>query len=253
MPNIRKNWNDQEKLNMIEFIKENKLHLKENLYLNIIEDQMKHRKRSLFFQEMGEVVNRTAPKCKSKFQKIEKYIYEVVLEVPPEHFFYFKFLRNKKRALKRKNSSYSKQLKDASEIRLKIIQEVLHSEIDLINKLVIAYPYLTKYFESTISPNSGEIPNHRSLESTTKEHSESVLVKRGFEEVENKDLNHGSIREPSLNSSILNYLKSNTCEEVKSTFYSVLEKDLQIVKLYNNNMSVSCLLEQLSKRFPFQF
>lgn len=250
MPNIRKNWNDQEKLRMVEFIKENKLHLKENLYLNILEDHMKHRKRSLFFQEMGEVVNRSAPKCKSKFQKIEKYIYEVVLGVPLEHFNYFMFLRNKKRALKRKISSYSEKLKNSSKIRLNIIEEISHSEIDLVNKLIISYPYLAKLFNSNISQKPTETLNQRSLKSVDKKQSELILIKRDLEEFENKDINQILLKESLIN---LNTLTSNNCKKIKNTFYSVLEKDLQVLKSYNSNISVSCLLEQLSNRFPSQF
>lgn len=88
-----KKWNQSEMELFNNFIKEHKEMLVTILYKNINKGLHIFRKTNGFFQKMSERINRSAPKCKSKFQKYEKKIYCEVLLVPELHYNFFNFLR----------------------------------------------------------------------------------------------------------------------------------------------------------------
>ena len=81
---------------MKEFVIKKRESLIRNLYANILEGGLKHRRDFNFFKEMNKVLRKSVEKCKSKFQKIEKKIYEEFLDIPEKHYSLYVYLRDKK-------------------------------------------------------------------------------------------------------------------------------------------------------------
>lgn len=88
-----KKWETTEMEIFNNFIKEHEEMLVSILYKNINKGMHLFRKTNGFFQKMSEKTNRSAAKCKSKFQKHEQKIYCQVLLVPRLHYNLFDYLR----------------------------------------------------------------------------------------------------------------------------------------------------------------
>ena len=86
-------WDEKEMEQFNNFIKEHEHMLVSILYKNINKGMHIFRKTNGFFQKMSEKTNRSAAKCKSKFQKHEKKIYCDLLSVPKNHYQLFNYLR----------------------------------------------------------------------------------------------------------------------------------------------------------------
>lgn len=109
MANQRRTWTVSDLNNLRDFVLFKESELKRNFYLNILENNLKHRKSFHFFNEMSKFVGRTIPECKSKFQKYEKTIYEDYLSIPSSYFQVFIFLRNKRKIMNKKSKKISNE------------------------------------------------------------------------------------------------------------------------------------------------
>lgn len=96
----RQRWSDDEVSLLKEFIIEQKSDLIKNFYMNILSGDFGYRKMSKFFPEMSKKIGRNPDQCKSKFQKFEEKIYIDYLNINPNHFKVFIYLRTKKIKLK---------------------------------------------------------------------------------------------------------------------------------------------------------
>lgn len=101
----RKTWTRTDLDNLRDFILTKEPELKKNLYLNILENNLRHRKSFHFFNQMSNFIGRTIPECKSKFQKYEKIIYEDYLSIPLSHFKVFLFLRRKRKIISKQKKT----------------------------------------------------------------------------------------------------------------------------------------------------
>lgn len=79
-------WDDSELEELKNYIIMKKPFLRASMYRNIYAGKIKFRKPNGFFTEMGNILDRSAQSCKSKFQKFEKQIYTEYLGIPREHY-----------------------------------------------------------------------------------------------------------------------------------------------------------------------
>ena len=125
MRNQRRIWTKKHLDKLKAFIEKNKENLKNNFYMNILENSLKHRKIFHFFNDMSSSIGRSVPECKSKFQKFERVIYEEYLGIPTIHFELFLFLRKKRRITIAQNKSTQKK---NSKDNLILLEEILKME-----------------------------------------------------------------------------------------------------------------------------
>ena len=232
----KKTWTNEEKEMMVNYIKKHKHHLKEVLYVNIIHNQMKYRKRTMFFQEMSKYVKRDAPKCKSKFQKIEQKLYVDVLKIPAHHFKYFVELR------KHKMSKGRAYIRDNG-LRNTIMKELYSSNMTLLKVIINDYPEVVKYLREYLGDENIQKLNDNPNKKTDKE----FLKKRSFMESNENTRNNSNelLVQPIFRKRIINNnFQDHECR--KFSLLSLFMRDLNFVKKENVNLSCDILLKQLS-------
>lgn len=88
-----KNWTEKEVANLKKYIKENSQQLKSQLLMNILMVSMHFSKQKGFYKTLSSIVGRTLPKCKSKFQKMEKDLYLKTLKISELDYEVFQWIR----------------------------------------------------------------------------------------------------------------------------------------------------------------
>ena len=96
----KRRWTKKELINLKKYIIYKSKILLNNFYRNVIYGYIKFRKPTGFFIEMARTLGLTSPQCKSKFQKFEKEIYTLYLELPEESYIVLKYIRKQKKKVK---------------------------------------------------------------------------------------------------------------------------------------------------------
>lgn len=96
----RKRWNFVELELLKKYIQSKSDELKLAFYQNIIEGQILYKKSPRFYIEMSEPIKRSPPQCKSKFQKMEHFVYTDMLSLDKDHYFLYKCIKQLNSELK---------------------------------------------------------------------------------------------------------------------------------------------------------
>ena len=135
----QKIWKEDELLKLNEFVLSKKKDIVYLFYKNIFNASNLVRRKNKFFNLMSIATGKEIKQCKSKFQKLEKYLYKDVLKLPENHIHCFFILKSQRKFFyengikikptkiinltKFKEWIEGEKFKEILEIRNKIIQE----------------------------------------------------------------------------------------------------------------------------------